>query len=132
LDNVKRKRDMDEIEYEEMQEQTGIGQQIADELADYFGANESAESWISRAEYKVTECGAWVHLTERGFDVGIVVEGSDAEFSASFVVQGELRDGEIREWLDMVIPAIEEQADEAWREANELRRDDFCDWTVGA
>ncbi len=46
--------------------------------------NGDVENQIKNSLYKSTECGMWFSATPNGFEIGSIVEGSNAEFSESF------------------------------------------------
>jgi hypothetical protein len=62
--------------------------------------------------YKYTDCGAWVAWNDNGVTIGSIVEGSDAEFSESFLFPVE------SDTLDAWINELEQLCEEAWIEAN--------------
>lgn len=68
---------------------------------------------LEKAIYRGTECGAWIHWTDKTLSIGSIVEGSDAEFDKTFIFP--VDKNEIDEW----ITELENLCEEAWNEANE-------------
>ena len=73
---------------------------------------------LEHALYKGTACGAWITWDEKSISIGSIVEGSDAEFSKTFVFPTDTES--IDKWLD----SLEDLCDEAWREANEWEEEE--------
>lgn len=44
--------------------------------------NAETNSSVEKRVFKYTSCGAWIKITEEYIQVGTIVEGSDAEFTA--------------------------------------------------
>ena len=63
--------------------------------------------------YKYTDCGAWITWDDNSVTIGSIVEGSDAEFSESFLFPVESKT------LDAWVTELERLCDEAWHEAND-------------
>ena len=80
-----------------------------DEYCAYLGVEKSG---LKRAIYKNTECGAWIEWDKEEIRIGSIVEGSDAEFEASFPFPCDTEEIEI--WFN----ELERLTDEAWEEAN--------------
>ena len=68
---------------------------------------------IERDVYDSTECGAWIHWTDKEVMVGSIVEGSNAEFSDTLIFPFD------SSMYDDLVAEIEELCDEAWHEAND-------------
>lgn len=68
---------------------------------------------LHRAIYKYTDCGAWISWDEKSVTIGSIVEGSDAEFSRTFLFP--FTKDEVDDW----VAELEQLCDEAWHEANE-------------
>ena len=62
--------------------------------------------------YKYTDCGAWIKWDEKSITIGSIVEGSDAEFSKTFLLPCKME--EIENWIE----ELEELCEDAWQEAN--------------
>lgn len=85
-------------------------------IAEHFGMpRRSTLAALSRAVYKDTECGAYVARRGRYTVLGTIVEGSDATFEARWRDGATVTPGEVSDTVDW----IEEEADRAWRIANE-------------
>ena len=80
------------------------------DLATYLGTTVDR---LERDVYKYTECGAWIHWTEKEVTVGSIVEGSDAEFSYRLAFPFTDID------YDYTLGCLEQLVDEAWHEAND-------------
>lgn len=63
--------------------------------------------------YKYTDCGAWITWDDTSVTIGSIVEGSDAEFSESFMFPVDSDE------LDAWVTELERLCDEAWHEAND-------------
>lgn len=76
----------------------------------------ATEENLKRRMYKDTECGAWISFDHErvGITIGSIVEGSDAEVSASLMLWPF-----DREALSEAIQYVEGEADMLWHEANE-------------
>ena len=81
-----------------------------EDLAELWG---TTPEHLSRAIYKGTECGAWCDWDGACFNIGSIVEGSDAEFSRTFF-WGCL-ESEVNNWIE----DLEQLCNEAWHEAND-------------
>lgn len=68
---------------------------------------------LNRHVYKYTDCGAWITWNDNSVTIGSIVEGSDAEFSKSFLLPVESDE------LDAWVAELERLCDEAWHEAND-------------
>ena len=79
------------------------------DLAKHFGSTTKS---LERDIYKYTDCGAWINWDDSSVTIGSIVEGSEAEFSESFLFPVESDE------LDAWITELEQLCDEAWREAN--------------
>lgn len=62
--------------------------------------------------YKYTDCGAWINWDDSSVTIGSIVEGSEAEFSESFLFPVE------SDALDAWIEELERLCEDAWIEAN--------------
>lgn len=81
-----------------------------EEYASYLGIPVDS---LKRSIYKYTDCGAWIDWDDNRVTIGSIVEGSDAEFSKTFLFPVEV--SRIDNWLD----ELERLTDEAWHEAND-------------
>lgn len=85
-----------------------VAELITDGMWDKKG---DVENQIKNALYKSTECGMWFAATSNGFEIGSIVEGSQAEFCEKFtypVKPSVLAD---------VIDEIESQVDQVLQES---------------
>lgn len=99
------------------------------DLCLYFGVNDPMQ--LPKGVYYHTKCGPWITLTMldgsefyfdvgecpieqevKSFTIGTIVEGSDAEFSKSFILPIETKD--VTDWMT----EMERTSDETWEEAN--------------
>lgn len=62
--------------------------------------------------YGETACGAWIEFDDNGFNVGSIVEGSDAEFSERFDYP--FQSDKFFDYIEQ----LEKQTEDAWNEAN--------------
>jgi len=76
---------------------------------------------IARRLYKITSCGAWITIDERGISLGSIVEGCDFGTATYRIDWPELTE----ELLSKCIAAVELEADDLWAWANETDMD--CD-----
>lgn len=76
----------------------------------YWGCDSEKE--LERSVYKYTDCGAWISWDNNGFNIGSIVEGSDAEFDEAFLFPVE------SEEVDAWIEELELLCEEEWEEAN--------------
>ena len=81
-----------------------------EEYASYLGIPVDS---LKRSIYKYTDCGAWIDWDDNRVTIGSIVEGSDAEFSKTFLFPVEV--SRIDNWFD----ELERLTDEAWYEAND-------------
>lgn len=81
-----------------------------EEYASYLGIPVDS---LKRSIYKYTDCGAWIDWDDNRVTIGSIVEGSDAEFSKTFLFPVEV--SRIDNWFD----ELEKLTDEAWHEAND-------------
>lgn len=79
------------------------------DLANYIGVE---TSYLNRAMFKYTDCGAWIDWDDKSVSIGSIVEGSDAEFSKTFAFP--FTSEEYENWMI----ELDVLTDEAWAEAN--------------
>ncbi|MFA5508680.1 MAG: hypothetical protein WC423_24865 [Vulcanimicrobiota bacterium] len=72
---------------------------------------EYAMAMVSKTIYKETSCGAWVSCSAKGIHLGSIVEGSDAEVTASVLPWG----CEAKEFWD-TLQWVEDEVDRIWKE----------------
>lgn len=78
-----------------------------------FGEPTNAKTeHLSRIVYKNTDCGEWMKTTRWGVRIGIIVEGSEAEFDRYLRYPFTVADW-YASWAE-----LETLAQEAWEEAN--------------
>ena len=81
-----------------------------DEYASYLCTTVSS---LKRDVYKYTDCGAWIDWDDDRITIGSIVEGSDAEFSKTFLFPVNIA------YIDNWFEELEKLTDEAWHEAND-------------
>lgn len=85
---------------------------IVNNIQDWADAWETTVDRLKRDTYKYTPCGAWIDFDDEKMTIGSIVEGSDAEFSKTFVFPVDT--DAVNAWFE----ELEELTDEAWHEAN--------------
>lgn len=91
-----------------------------EDLCDFYGVAYTPDKWnemssrITRAFYKSTDCGAWLHITSTHVTFGSCVEGSDAEVNG-----GTFRFPFTKEDWRNKVQEVESEVEALWKEANE-------------
>jgi len=83
-----------------------------EDLAKEFG---TSVEHLERMIYKYTDCGAWIHWTDKTVQLGSIVEGSDYEVTATALEFP----FEMEEFND-TLQWVEDEASEAWCEAHDF------------
>jgi hypothetical protein len=111
---------MNEVQYEQMQEDIGIGQWSMESLRYHFDAmNGATMEGINRAVYNATECGASVTINDNAEIVfHSIVEGSNAEFSCDPIETIEREQEEISADIVKALAWLEAECDAAFNEVH--------------